>query len=291
MSRIRSTHPGLWTDEAFVTLSPFARLMFMGIWNECDDAGSFAWSPLGLKMKLLPADNVDAAALLDEMIGAGLVMKYEIGGKSYGAVRNFCQYQRPKKPNALYPQTDSVRDFVNVNARDVRSGSEPVGNQSGSGREKPRQMEDGGDNKKEEEIIPPTPLAGGNKGKSLLPADWQLPAVADLPPKARACAERWTQANYETEGEAFILYWGRSSGRMMKDWEATWANRVIARNEAVLRSQKFGNDAPAEKQAAPTTAAECEKRAKWFDDHGMADSAADWRRKAEAMKRERETAK
>lgn len=42
MSRIRSIHPGLWTDEAFVSLSPMARLFLMGLWNECDDMGSFA---------------------------------------------------------------------------------------------------------------------------------------------------------------------------------------------------------------------------------------------------------
>jgi hypothetical protein len=38
-----------------------ARLFFMGLWNECDDYGSFEWSPLKLKMRLLPGDNADAA--------------------------------------------------------------------------------------------------------------------------------------------------------------------------------------------------------------------------------------
>lgn len=147
MSRIRSTHPGLWTDEAFVTLSPFARLMFMGIWNECDDSGSFAWSPIGLKMKLLPADSVDAPALLEEMIAAGLVKRYEVGGKAYGAVRNFCQFQRPKKPNSVYPQTDEVRNWVNTEARSTRDGAEAVGKQLPTNREKPRQREDEGGNK------------------------------------------------------------------------------------------------------------------------------------------------
>lgn len=143
MSRIRSIHPGLWTDEAFVCLSPLARLLYMGVLNECDDNGSFAWSPLGLKMKLLPADNVDAAALLAEMVEAGIVAKYELAGKPYGAVRNFCQFQRPKKPNSIYPQTEEVRHWVNLKARELRNGSEPVPPKS----ENPRQMEDGGGRK------------------------------------------------------------------------------------------------------------------------------------------------
>lgn len=145
MSRIRSIHPGLWTDEAFVSLSPMARLLLMGIWNECDDNGSFAWSPLGLKMKILPADNADANELLAEMVEAGIVKRYEVAGKPYGAVRNFCQYQRPKKPNSVYPQTDEIREWVNTEARSTRDGSEGVGKQLPTGGEKPRQMEDGGD--------------------------------------------------------------------------------------------------------------------------------------------------
>lgn len=144
MSRIRSVHPGLWTDEAFVTLSAHARLFFMGLWNECDDVGSFEWSPLKLKMRLAPADNVDGAALLDEIASAGCVMSYDVNGKTYGAVRNFCQYQRPKKPNSTYPQTDEVRAWVNTEARSTRDGSEGVGNQLPTDGKNSRQMKDGG---------------------------------------------------------------------------------------------------------------------------------------------------
>lgn len=166
MARIRSIHPGLWTDEAFVSLTPYARLLFMGIWTECDDMGSFEWSPLKLKMRLLPADNIDAGELLAELEAADCIMSYEIGGKRYGAVRNFCQYQRPKKPNSTYPQTEAVRDYVGTEARSTRDGSEPtpastppgsppppssgvasgepVGNQFPTGGGTCRQMEDGG---------------------------------------------------------------------------------------------------------------------------------------------------
>ena len=144
MSRIRSIHPGLFTDEAFVVLSPMARIFFIGLWTECDDYGSFEWSPLKLKMRLLPADNVDAGELLAEIEAAGSVMRYESGGRSYGAVRNFCQFQRPKKPNPIHPQTPEVRSFVGTDARSTRNGSEAVGNELPTDREIPRQMEDGG---------------------------------------------------------------------------------------------------------------------------------------------------
>jgi hypothetical protein len=151
MSRIRSIHPGLWTDERFVCASPMARLFFMGLWNECDDYGSFEWSPLKLKMRLLPGDNADAVDLLAELADAGSVMRYEVGEKSYGAVRNFCQFQRPKKPNAVHPQTDEVRNWVNIEARSTRDGSEEVPNELPTASESPRQRKDGGGNGKVEE--------------------------------------------------------------------------------------------------------------------------------------------
>jgi hypothetical protein len=84
------------------------------------------------------------------MVSAGIIMKYEAGGKSYGAVRNFCQFQRPKKPNSVHPQTDEVRDWVNTEARSKRDGSEEVPNELPTNGGITRQMEDGGGNGKVE---------------------------------------------------------------------------------------------------------------------------------------------
>ncbi len=41
MARIRSIHPGLFTDEAFMALSLLARVVLPGLWTECDDQGVF----------------------------------------------------------------------------------------------------------------------------------------------------------------------------------------------------------------------------------------------------------
>ena len=144
MSRIRSIHPGLFTDEAFVSLSPMARIFLMGIWTECDDIGLFEWSPLKLKMRLPPADSADPVALFAEIEAENCIISYEVAGKSYGAVRNFCQFQRPKKPNTVHPQTAEVLAFVNIEARSIRDGSPPVPHELPTNGEKSRLMEDGG---------------------------------------------------------------------------------------------------------------------------------------------------
>src|SRR5262245_60251457 len=125
MSRIRSMHPGLFTDEAYVSVSMAARVLLPGIWTESDDHGVFEWKPVTLKMKLMPADAVDVAALLDELAAAKIVHKFIFEGKEYGAVRNFTKYQRPKKPAFKYPLPDELRTYVGLKAE----STEPVENQ------------------------------------------------------------------------------------------------------------------------------------------------------------------
>lgn len=208
MSRIRSTHPGLWTDEAFVTMSPHARLFFMGLWNECDDMGSFEWAPLKLKMRLAPADNVDGAALLAEIEASGCIMAYEAGGKRFGAVRNFCQYQRPKKPTSTYPQTEEVRKWVNIEARSKRDGSEEVGDQLPTSGEKSRQRKE-----------------GGGSGSSVAKA-----TGAKSPPKPSADAKFWADA------KAYLAEAGvKDPGSMVGKWVRDHGKQETA--SAVSRAQ------------------------------------------------------
>ena len=98
MPRIRSVHPGLFTDEAFVTLSMPARVFLIGVWTDADDHGVFEWKPISLKMRLFPNDNIDPAAMLEELAAVDLVRKVAHEGKPYGIVRNFCKWQKPKNP-------------------------------------------------------------------------------------------------------------------------------------------------------------------------------------------------
>ncbi|MFT8980313.1 hypothetical protein [Gluconobacter oxydans] len=112
MARIRSIHPGLWTDEAFATLSMAARVLIMGIWNHADDGGGFEWKPLTLKMRIFPADNIDVAGLLEELSSSNLILEYDEDGKRYGAVRNFGKWQRAQKPDRFCPMPPEVREYA-----------------------------------------------------------------------------------------------------------------------------------------------------------------------------------
>ena len=97
MARIRTVKPEFWTDEKVVTLSPMARLAFIGLWNFCDDEGRAVCSPSRLKMQIFPADPADFRQLLAELSGVGLVQIYVVDGVEYLSLPGFSKHQKIDK--------------------------------------------------------------------------------------------------------------------------------------------------------------------------------------------------
>lgn len=237
MARIRSVHPGLWTDETFVGLTRDARLLLIGLWSECDDRGVFEWKPLQIKMRLCAGDDVSVAEIgewLAELTASEVAKKYSLDGKSYGAVRNFCRWQRPKKPNYTHPMPDEFRHYVGFDAtssepkRDEgvsnsepgilsdQHGSEPstdepatVPNQFPTGGEKSPQREEikeegGGEEREEESKIPPYPPRGPRSMK----ADPECAAFYAAYPRHDApddAAKAWRQVTAAGANPADIM--------------------------------------------------------------------------------------
>jgi hypothetical protein len=114
MARIRSVHPGLFTDEAFATLSDAAQVFLIGLWTEADDQGVFEWKPVTLRMRIRPAKDGDVTEILSELQDANCIRPYEIGGRQYGAIRNFRKFQRPKSPNEVHPVPDDFRKYLGL---------------------------------------------------------------------------------------------------------------------------------------------------------------------------------
>ena len=73
MPKIRGIKPELWTDENFVELSPYARLLWIGLWNHACDNGHVQDKSKQIKMRVLPTDEVNAAELLREIESEGLI--------------------------------------------------------------------------------------------------------------------------------------------------------------------------------------------------------------------------
>jgi hypothetical protein len=153
MSRIRSIHPGFFTDEDLVSVSMGARVLFLGLGVESDDKGIFEWKPLTIKMRLFPADNVDVAEMLAELSGVGAIRQYDHDGRKYGAIRNFRRFQKPKTPNDIHPATPEILTFVGLVSETKTDGEGPFppnGETFPPKGEKSPQMEDGGGRGEEE---------------------------------------------------------------------------------------------------------------------------------------------
>lgn len=142
MARIRSIHPGMASDEAYMSMSMAAKAAWPLLWTECDDHGAFEWKPIVLKARIFPADNVDFAELLEEYARLGCVMRVEIEGKPVGLIRNFCKFQSPKKPRYRFTLTPPMTKFVGDKTDNSPTGTEPVPHQDVTGTEKPRQREE-----------------------------------------------------------------------------------------------------------------------------------------------------
>jgi len=91
MARMRYVKPEIWTDRKFVRLSPHARLLFIGMWNfAICDRGHIEDDAFELKMRVFPADNIDASPLVDELIDAGLVDRSD----THLTIRNLSKHQK-----------------------------------------------------------------------------------------------------------------------------------------------------------------------------------------------------
>ena len=240
MARIRSIHPGIFTDEAFLELSDAARVLVFGLWCEADDNGVFEWKVKTLKARIRPVDSENVNELLAELVGNNFLLRFEADGKSYGAIRNFRRYQRPKKPKGWHPLPEDVAVYVGLgsepgaseggggsepNGDEGGSNSEPVGNQFRTGGENRSQMEDGGWRMEEPPLSPPSAKSrsGGKRG-TRLPTGFTVPPDWIAHGHAAREKHRLPPANLELEAENFVAYWAAKSGKdaTKLDWHATW---------------------------------------------------------------------
>lgn len=97
MARGRIVSPDFWTDSVIVGLSIPARLFYVGTWNFACDKGHLTDDAMGLKLKILPADQVDADAILAELMDAGRIVRMEVLGKSFLHIPTFEANQAKSK--------------------------------------------------------------------------------------------------------------------------------------------------------------------------------------------------
>ncbi len=110
MARIRSIKPEFWSSEQVVECSLSARLLFVGMWNFCDDGGVHPASSKRLKMEVFPADDFtteQVGVMVAELLDQGLVGEFEHEGVIYWFITGW-KHQKIDRPNYRYPQPNST---------------------------------------------------------------------------------------------------------------------------------------------------------------------------------------
>lgn len=130
MARIRTIKPEFWTSEQIVECSPNARLLFIGLWNFCDDAGRHPASSKRLKMEVFPADDFGTEKVsgwVDELIRVGLVEFYLVGSEGFWQVTGW-HHQKVERPTIKYPPNPQFTEHSPITHRTVGEQSPPERN-------------------------------------------------------------------------------------------------------------------------------------------------------------------
>lgn len=85
------THEALYEHEANTGLP--LRVAFAGLWTQADRRGIFRWRPRQLKLAILPYDVCEFSAVLEALLTAEFIQRYEVDSEPYGIIPTFTRWQ------------------------------------------------------------------------------------------------------------------------------------------------------------------------------------------------------
>lgn len=231
----RGVNVDFWTDEKVVSLSPLARLMFLGSWHYCCDGGHLDATPLELKLKVLPADNCDPVELVEEILAAGdeergrLMIRDEQGLLS---IPKLPEHQKIDKRYAI--RCERCEDHESPTSgppeKPASTTREPRVEPEGS------RAEGDGDGDGEGDGVDNTaPRKRGSRIPDIFPISEAMSAWA---------AEKAADVDIEHEHEVFCDYWrGRAGALAVKvDWPSTWRNWMRKAQKGIEAKKPQGYD-------------------------------------------------
>ncbi|MGD9276284.1 MAG: hypothetical protein PVJ67_03875 [Candidatus Pacearchaeota archaeon] len=108
MAKKRSIKPEFWASEQVMNCSKNARLLFIGLWNFCDDNGIHQYSFRCIKAKIFPADSdteSEIEQLLNELEKNNLIKIYTVNDKKYLKISGW-HHQSIARPFYKFPDED-----------------------------------------------------------------------------------------------------------------------------------------------------------------------------------------
>jgi len=130
MARIRTVKPEFFTSESVLSVSPLARLFFIGLWCEADREGRLKWKPKTLKFRYLPADSVNIEKLCKELEQAEMIVTYTVDNNNYCEIPSFKSHQviNNREKESELPSRDSDASTTRESGRkEGKEGKERKG--------------------------------------------------------------------------------------------------------------------------------------------------------------------
>jgi len=228
VARIRTIKPDFWTDEEVVELDPLDRLLFIGLWNFCDDQGFIDYRPKKIKMQVLPADDADIPEAMERLRRASLVVAYDAPTGVVIHIRNWAKHQRISNPSKERYLPSDLRELPCI--PDTLASPRDSYPPEGKGREGKWKGRDGagaphleyrvGDDEPAEVMVPNT------LPETVFPKGWGASAR-----HIAYAAEN--SLDIRGEFERFRDH-ARDKGRLSRDWDAAlmgWLRDSAARSK------------------------------------------------------------
>lgn len=100
--RARNIKPGFYKNEVLAQCNPFARILFSGLWCLADKDGRLEDRPMRIKAEVLPFDELDVDALLNQLYAAGFIIRYEVDKSRFLQVVKFGVHQHAHRDERSY---------------------------------------------------------------------------------------------------------------------------------------------------------------------------------------------
>lgn len=95
MARSRNIKPGFFTNDELAECSPYARLLFAGLWTIADKEGRLDDRPKKVKAMVLPFDDVDCNELLQQLHNHKFINRYQVKDEQFIQINNWKKHQNP----------------------------------------------------------------------------------------------------------------------------------------------------------------------------------------------------
>lgn len=210
--RARNIKPGLYKNEDLAECSLAARFLAPGLWMMADREGRLEDRPKRIKGEIYPYDDVNVNDLLDELVRAKHIIRYNHGEQRFIQIVNFKEHQRP--------HSNEIKSVI----PEYSAPCEKI--------EQPRSAELSTKDESASSLFTDT-LTTDSLNPECSTTGSKLPSVESLPPAKKKSPPQ----KYDAEGEEFWELYppnGASKFSAMKAYEAARKDGIA--HETLIRS-------------------------------------------------------